>query len=557
MQTIYNSSRFKIVGSVFILLYLIIIANLYNIQIRQGSFFSHKGNQQYQVEMTTCPMRAPIYDRNGQPLAINKESFSAFIMPHKLSNAVEVLQFLELHFPAAAERYSKNQQARFMYLKRGLSEDERLLIERSGLPDVRLLKEYRRFYPLSCAGIITGITDNDNQGLFGIELLYNNKLAGKPSTYILEKDARSGYFHFEKTTKVAGLMGDPIYLTIDSDIQFLAYEELKEMVERLGSSTGAVLILDPLTGDIIAMTRYPDFDPQNTAVLDLEKTKNSVVTEAYELGSVMKVFSALAALDEGIVTADELIDCENKKVTYLDGIRISTVTEGGMLTFSQVMETSNNIGISKIAKRLGTKLHDHYKLCGFGQKTGINFLGEQAGFINPPRQWSRQSIFSLSFGYEIRATLLQLARAFSVLATNGRLITPRLLMSDNEEAWNLERLPCIYSQETITAMREMLTRTIVQGTAYRAQVKGCAIQVLGKTGTAHLLKRDSKGKNVYDHANNIFTFVGLLEKDNYKRIIVTFIKESKNKNLYASTTAAPLFQRIAEKILIKDRKNIP
>ena len=265
-----------------------------------------------------------------------------------------------------------------------------------------------------------------------------------------------------------------------------------------------------------------------------------MVTEAYELGSVIKAFLALAALEEKLVTPDEEIDCLGVTTAYINGRKINTVHAFGKGTFVDVIRTSNNIGIAKVAMRLQNKLYDHYKRLGFGIKTGITFPGEASGFVMPPNQWSAQSIISLSYGYEVTHTLLQLARAFCIFANDGYLITPKLCLNQKTE------LPQkIYSTESIDIMRMILEKTTTDGTARYAAVKG--YKTLGKTGTSNMLEH-----GVYNPHKNLFSFTGIIEKDSYKRVISCFVKESKKHHVYAATIAAPLFERIAEKMLLHD-----
>ena len=337
-------------------------------------------------------------------------------------------------------------------------------------------------------------------------------------------------------------MPQPLRLTIDSDLQFLAHEALQETIDKYHAKEGAVIIIDPNTGDILAMTNYPSFNPNNFAEKDLAITKNTVLTEAYELGSVFKIPSALAALEEKVVTPDELIDCKNAETAYIDGRKINTVHAAGIIPFEEVITTSNNIGIAQVAQRVGPKLYDHYSRLGFGKKSGIPFPGENKGFINPPASWSKQSIISLSYGYEVSANLLQLARAFCIIANGGYWIDPRLIF-DEPTHTKKEKL---YSDESIIIIQDLLEKTTAQGTARKAHIKG--YRIMCKTGTANMLENGH-----YNHDRNIFTCAGIVEKDGYQKVIVVFIKEVAQKDLYAATVAAPLFEQIAEKILIKDR----
>lgn len=524
---------------VFVSLYVIALANLYIIQVKQSKYFTSLGKQQYNVTVCQTPARAEIIDTNGKPLAINKDIFSAFIMPNNLEEPEKLKSFLNKYFPAAAHKLNKNNNLHFMYIKRKITQEQLEIINSSQLSDIKLLKEPNRYYPLDCVGPIVGITDIDNQGLFGIELLCNSILCGKPTTYILEKDARmtqSKNFYFKRETKVQGSQGEIVQLTLDSTLQFLAYEELKETLNSVNSKEGSVLILNPDNGDILVMANYPDFDPNNTEQLAIENTKNRIFTECYEFGSVIKIFLLLAALHEGVVTPQELIDCENTKNSIINGFKFSTFKASGIIPFSKVIEDSNNIGVAKVALRLGPKLYDSYVKLGFTNKTGI-FPGENKGYITPPTKWSNASIITLSFGYEISATLIQLAQAMSIIANNGYLIKPKLIKTSS----TLSKLDNqLFSSSAIEETKNILSQ------ATKVKIPGC--KVIGKTGTARCI---TNGK--YDPNRHIFTYAGIIEKGNYKRIIITFVKETTKKDGMASTIALPLFERIAHKMLIHDK----
>ncbi len=541
MNTQHNS-RLIILFFFFVALYMLILFNLYVVQIKRSAFFKSLAQRQYTTQITSTPPRAIIFDRSGtQPLALNKESLSAFIIPTKLEDLDGIEKFLGRHFKSAAERLKKNMRSHFLYIKRRLSPKEIELIEKSELSDIKILKEPSRFYPTQSAGTVVGITDIDNQGLFGIELMYNSTLAGKPSTYLLEKDCSSRNFYFKRETKVEGTQGTPITLTLDSVLQFLAYEELREYATQIGSKEASVLILNPDNGDILVMANYPDFNPQSTDALDMALTKNRIITDAYELGSVIKAFLALAALEEKVVRPNELIDCENRLHTRLHGVPVNTTKANGVIPFSEVIRESNNIGVAKVAQRVGTKLYDHYKKLGFSKKIGI-FPGENGGAITHPSRWSKASLISLSFGYELSANILQLGQALSIVANNGYLVKPRLLLTNEE----IKKEGPLFKAETICQMKEILRKTIDEGAAKKAHIEG--YNVMGKTGTARLI---TNGR--YDPYRHIFSFMAIVEKDAYKRVVVIFIKETSKKGLLASSIAVPLFERVAHKMLIHDK----
>lgn len=536
------NARLIILFFFFFFLYLLVLFNLYTIQVTRSPFFKALAQQQYAMTVTSTPPRAEIFDRTGKPLALNKDSISAFITPSKLENEEGITLFLKNHFPYAFERIKKNKKSHFMYIKRRLSPQELELIKQSGQSDIKLLKEPGRFYTTPSMGPVLGITDIDNKGLFGIEKVYDRTLAGAPTTYLLEKDARFGNFYFKRETKVEGTQGTPVTLTIDSVLQFLAYEELKEYVKQIGSKNGALLILDPQNGDVLVMANYPDFDPHATETINQAHTKNRIITDAYELGSVIKAFLALAAFEENVVSPNELIDCENKLSTYLQGIRVNTVKANGLIPFTQVLQDSNNIGVAKVAHRVGASLYTHYQNLGFGKKTGI-FPGENPGFITPPSRWSKASLNSLSFGYEISATILQLGQAACMVANgDGFLVKPRLIKTDEPP----HKEGPYFSQAALEKLQQVLFTTIDKGAAQKARISG--YKVLGKTGTARLL---INGR--YDPTRHIFTFMAIIEKGPYRRVIIVFLKETMKKGHLASTIAVPLFERVAHKMLIHDK----
>lgn len=428
-----------------------------------------------------------------------------------------------------------------MYIARRLTPEQKKLIEEAQLPDIQFLQEPSRFYPVPSAGAIVGITDIDNNGLFGIEKNCDAQLKGKPHTIRIEKDARSGQY-IRTETLDAGVTGKPVQLTIDATLQFLAYEAVANTVAKFGAKQGAALILDPITGEILAMVNVPSFDPNHLVELDLAHTKVTAITDTFELGSVFKVFSALAALAEDVVTPDELIDCKNTKTTYIEGRKINTILPHGVIPFTDVIAFSNNIGIAIVAKRVGDKIYTHYKNLGFGIPTGIELVGEAAGFINPPRNWSKQSIISLSYGYEVTATLVQLACAFALIARDGVPVNPHIIYPVTQ----LQPTKPVYDTETIAIIKEMLRRTSQYGTAKKAQVHGCT--VMSKTGTANMLINGE-----YVDTKNRYTCAGIVQKGDYQRIIVTFVQEAARGDLFAATVTAPLFEEIAERMLIHEK----
>lgn len=536
-------ARSFFIFSILFILYGIIIANLYVMQVKKEDFFTNLGEKQYNISMTTLPERAYIFDKNGTPIALNKDSFAAFILPKQVADRPAVVEFLEKYFPAAAARFEQAWDKNFFFIARKLTLEQQEIISSSKIPDIHILQEPSRFYPYKCLGTILGITDIDNHGIMGLEQEYDELLRGTETTHILKKDARSNHFYFEKELAIQGTPSEPITLTIDADLQFKITQILQDTVEELQAKEGAIVIMNPENGEICAMTSYPYFDPNNTEKLEIETTKNRPATQAFESGSVIKTFCALAALDLQVVTLDEMINCENTKETKVEGIRVRTTHPHGVIPFKEVIQNSNNIGTVKIAKRINEKLYNYYHLLGFGQPTGLNFPGEQKGFVNPPKKWSAYSIISLSFGYEITTTLLQLARALSVIYNGGYLVTPTLIKKPVEEIQKPSGLPLI-SEKTRTDIDTILQACVHEGSGKRAKITG--YKITGKTGTANILEN-----GIYNEDKHLNTFIGYVEKGDYKRIITVYVKESK-KAAYSSIITAPLFKKAAEALLIHD-----
>lgn len=546
MKQISSLEHFRsfFIFSILLILYGIIIANLYVMQVKKQDFFKNLGEKQYNISITTLPERAYIFDRNEIPIALNKDSYAAFILPKQVTDRTATLQFLEKHFPSAAERLIDSWDKSFFFVARKLTPEQLEVVNLFQSTDIHILQEPSRFYPYKCLSTILGITDIDNHGIMGLEQQYDEILRGTQTTHVLKKDARSNHFYFEKELTVQGTPSQPINLTIDANLQFKITQILQNAVEELQAKEAALVIMNPENGEICAMASYPYFDPNDTEKLNIETTKNRPATQAFETGSVIKTFCALAALDLDLVTLDELINCENTKETKVEGIRVRTIQPHGIISFKEVIQNSNNIGTVKVAKRVNEKLYSYYKLLGFGQSTGLNFPGEQKGYVNPPKNWSAYSIVSLSFGYEITTNLLQLARALSVVYNGGHLITPTLIKSDVSKSSHEITTPALISEHARIDLDDILQSCVQEGSGKRGKITG--YKITGKTGTANILENGQ-----YNEDKHLNTFIGYIEKGDYKRVITVYVKESK-KASYSSIITAPLFGKAAQALLIHD-----
>jgi len=532
-----NSRAFKFrllcILLLFVACYSIIGIRLYIVQITQNDIFSRLAQEQYATEIEINQSRATIYDRHhSTPLAFNHDVLSAFVMPRHFEQPQETMSLLKKHFPRTYERIKKNPRSSFVWVKRNLSEHDKKIFEQYDSHDINYMPEIIRYYPFPEAYNVVGNTDIDNKGIEGVELAFDKQLKGQPSRMRVEKDARSKQLCFDQKIIDEGSKGTSLQLTIDKKLQTLAHLELQKTVDTFNAQSGSALILDPTTGHILAMAQY-DRDKN-------KPLKNASTTDCYEFGSVIKTFAALAALEEGVTTTNELIDCEGK-TAYVDRVRVENWKPMNVLPFSDVVRFSSNIGMAKIAKRLGPAMYEHFKKLGLGEKTGIEFPGERSGFVSHPAKWSRSSPIVMSFGYELNGTLLQLARAFGIIAHDGHDVHPTLVMNSENKS---EKIQQLYKPETIETIKEMLE---LKG-AHRRNLNG--YRLMGKTGTARIAQ-----KGGYSTTRHLYSFGGIVEKDDYKRVIITFVKEPQKAHLWASQVAAPLFDRIAEKMVLNDVLN--
>ncbi len=520
----------------FLVGYLIVLVRLFFMQVCCDDFYKNLAQSQYQIKVKINPIRGQILDRDAVPIACNHDILSAYLLPSQLVDYAHTSSLLSWHFPEASQRLRNNVKRHFMWVERLLVPQRQEFIEQLLSKDIRLIAEPYRFYPYPELIHVIGVTDVDNIGISGIELMFDEQLRGKCTEVVLEKDARFKHFYFDKNVGSKGSEGKSITLSLDRTLQFLVSEELKKSVALFEAQEGSVLVMNPDNGEVLVMANYPMIERQGrNKSPSMDVMKNRIVTECYELGSVLKVFAALAALEEEVVQFDELIDCEGK-VAFINKFRVENWKSTGVEPFCEVVKKSSNIGIAKIVLRLENKLYDHFCRLGFGEKTGIQFPGERSGFVNDPKHWSRSSPIVMSFGYETMLSIMQLGVAMSIVANGGHSVKPTLLKIDQE---NLKG-KLLYKHDSIRQIKEILASI-----GDRYAVNGYT--VMGKTGTARIAEHGG-----YSLKRHLYTFAGIIEKDGFRRVIITFLKEPARANLWASDTAGPLFQRVAEVIAMRE-----
>lgn len=386
----------------------------------------------------------------------------------------------------------------------------------------------KRIYPSPSYLSITGLVNNENHGLSGLEMTFDNELITTIPISFFSRLWRNDIFtnkeyHFEKKK---------IETTIDKKMSKIVYEILKKNVEKFNSEYAIAVIMDGENGDILAISQYPQYHPNHEISIDTKYIYPLAVTQSYEIGSIIKVFLMLSALEEGIVNEDSMIDCYGVKEKIFHGKKLTTWKAHGIIPFWQVIRESNNFGVAQLGLKLSHKLYDYYKSFGFGEKLGIEIGGENSGILHHPKSWSKRSALSMSFGYEMNCSLLQLVSAWSIFINDGKRVLPHLLKNKPIE---IKKTLC--NKSTIEKALPILhmNKKNLKKFGLNKPFEG---EIYGKTGTANLLIN-----NKYDTSKNSYCFVGHTTKQLHNKIIGIYVKEANsNKNkIFASQVALPIF----------------
>jgi len=501
-----------------------------------NDFLQQKGESRYSRVIELHPTRGRIVDRHNEPLAISTpvESVAASpadveITPQQLKRLARLLEA----DPAELARKLSDPKREFVYLKRQLPPEDAARVVALGIPGVFLQREYRRYYP---AGDVTahliGFTDVDGRGQEALELAFESQLAGEPGSRRVIKN-RLGQIVEDVESIRAPRDGQTLRLSIDARIQYLAYRELKDAVTAHRARAGGIVVLDAATGEVLAMVNLPSYNPNNRGKFDPRRTRNRAVTDLFEPGSTLKPFTAAAALQAGTVSADSVIQTAPGSLAIGNRV-IRDAHPLGVLTVAQVIQKSSNIGSAKIA--LGLKpetLWSLFNQVGFGVPPRSGFPGEVSGRLRAAASWRPIEQATMSYGHGISVSLLQLARAYLIFATDGSL-RPATLVRSEAPADAVQVIPPPVAQ----AVRRMLEMAAQPGgTAPHAQVVG--YRVAGKTGTAHKLE----GKE-YSPDKYVSSFVGFAPVSNPRLIVAVMIDEPSAGQHYGGTVAAPVFSQV-------------
>jgi len=519
---------------VFLLCSVALVARAVTLQIVDTEKLQEQGEARYLREVDIPTRRGNILDRNGEPLAVSTPVDSVWVNPRELLQYQEGIEPLAELLGFEAEeierRLTQRSQKEFVWLRRRLLPDVAERIRALEIEGVYLQKEYRRFYPAGeVASHLIGFTNIDDIGQEGLELAYDDWLRGRPGRKRIIRDRLGRTIEHVETVHEA-VPGHDLSLTIDRRLQYLAYRELKRTVLKHGARSGSVVLLDVKSGEVLAMVNQPWYNP-NKLTGDTDGLKNRAITDMFEPGSVMKPFVVASALETGRWEPTTPIDTTPGWIN-ISGHTIKDHHNYGPLDVTRLLTKSSNVAATKLALDLDpAHMWDTYDRFGFGEVTGVGFPGESAGRFRDYRRWRRSNQATISYGYGISVTVLQLAQAFAALADEGRLRRPTLVMgAANPPVSVIE--PKIARQ--VAAMLETVTGP--EGTGKNARVEN--YRVAGKTGTSR--KASANGYS----SRYIGSFAGFAPASDPRLVGVVVIDDPSDGEYYGGLVAAPLFSAV-------------
>ncbi len=518
----------------FVLCSVALIARAVNLQVMETEFLQDQGEARFLREVEIPTRRGNILDRNGEPLAVSTPVDSVWVNPGDVLQSPESIpplaETLGVDAGEIERRLTQRSGREFVWLRRRLHPDVASQIEALGLPGVFLQKEYRRFYPAGeVASHVVGFTNIDDIGQEGLELAYNDWLQGKTGAQRVIKDRLGRTVEHVELVRQSE-PGRDLTLTLDRRLQYLAYRELKRTVLKHGARSGSVVLLDISSGEVLAMVNQPSYNP-NQPSSDSDGLRNRAVTDVYEPGSVMKTFVIASALENGLVTPQTPVDSTPGYIV-VSGHTIKDHHNYGPIDVSRIITKSSNVGATKIALQLeAEQMWSTYDRFGFGDVSGSGFPGESAGVLRNHRRWRKLEQATLSYGYGLSVTTLQLAQAYAAIADEGRMRRPSLIKGSNNPAISV--IDPLYARQLV-AMLETVTGP--EGTGKSARVAN--YRVAGKTGTS---RKASAAGYV---SRYIASFAGFAPVSQPRLVCIVVINDPSGEQYYGGLVAAPLFNKI-------------
>lgn len=523
----------------------LLLGRVFWIQFVRGDELKERALNQWTSDVPVEPKRGTVYDRNKNPLAISATVDTVVASPPDIKDIETTANLLSTALNMDREeleetlREAKNKKKGAIYIKRKITEEESETVRNLKLSGIYFTKEHKRFYPeRNLCSHVLGFTGIDSQGLDGIELVYEKYLKGTPGRIVSEKDALSRKLPFGVDKYIPPEDGLDLVLTIDKIIQHIAERELEKALAEHNAKRGTIIVMDPKTGEILAMTNKPDYDPNNYGEFSQILWRNAAVSDVYEPGSTFKIVTASAALEEGVARPEDKF--YDPGYAMVSGVRIGCWYHGGhgSQTFIQLLENSCNPGFVELGMKLGKdRFMKYIKGFGFGEVTGIDLPGEARGILDPSKVGPVE-LATITFGQGISVTPVQLITALSTIANDGKLVQPHVAKAIVDKEGNTVQefspapLRQVVSYETAQEMKKILESVVTNGTGGRGKVEG--FRVAGKTGTA---EKYSPGKYVV-------SYMGFAPVDDPKLAILVIIDEPTGGLIYGGTIAGPVFQKV-------------
>ncbi|HAH21105.1 MAG: hypothetical protein A2Y00_00415 [Omnitrophica WOR_2 bacterium GWF2_43_52] len=533
----------------FFLLFTLCLSRLAYIQFFKSRYLSAIANQQHNLLIELEPLRGAFYDRNLKPQAFNLPCDSLYAsarnIKDKETTIKKIKEIVGLDYAYLKSRLYRDKA--FVWIARKLPFDQVEKIKKLKLDGIGFVRESRRCYPnKSLAVHEIGFVGIDNTGLEGLEMFYDSYLKGTSGWAQVLRDARQNQLLWKDMLMPKN--GQEIVLTIDEFIQFVTERELDIAYRKFRAKGASVIVMDPKTGEILAMANRPTYDPNSPQNANLDARRNRAVADMFEPGSVFKIVTASAALEEGTFKESDRFFCENGSYKVANHI-LHDHQPHGWLTFSHVIAESSNIGTTKIAQGLGADIIYKYAAAfGFGKSTGIYMPGEISGVLKAPKTWSKTSIGAVPIGHEVGVTALQLACAISVIANGGVLMKPFIVKSiryDSGEVideYKPQEVRRVISPATARRMKDILVLATEEGTGKLARVSD--FKVAGKTGTAQKIEPNG----TYSHSKYIASFIGFAPADDPLIAVVVTLDEPR-PYYFGGVVAAPVFKRISQDVV--------
>ena len=532
---------------------------LFHVQVLNGEHYQKTVVKQSQKKQEISPTRGNIFDRKNRPLTRNIIHYTLSANPSMVTNKDGLAKEISTRTGKPKEVYLKklNSNSKFEYLERDLQREELGSLETTSFEGLNLERKFRRYYPHNhIAAQLIGFTNLDDDGISGIEKDFNDYLTGAPGWIYKTKGWSGKIQHKSGMPFKKPVDGSNIQLTIDLEYQSILEEELKKRQLETNSTSATGIIMDPETGEILAMATTPGFDNNQFQSTKPELHRIRSITDQFEPGSTFKVVSALSAIHNGQIGLKDEFNCENGSFKYYSE-EISDHEDFGMLTLSQIIQHSSNIGIIKMMEQVGPKtLFSKSRDFGFGTKTGISLNGEVTGKLKKYTEWSAVSLGMIAMGHEVGVTAMQLAVAYSSIANGGYLLKPRIVRQIMDQEGNIvyDEKPIVTRKITDAAsmknIRDMLRNVITKGTGQNAKITGW--QVAGKTGTAQKWKDGN-----YSNDKFISNFIGFLPYEDPQLLALVILDEPSKPFHWGNEGAAVAFKRIIERIINMDDSILP